>query len=86
MSSVMCIQAAPSGGEEVIGRRSGATNPANGVLWLDGLLVRRVFAVLGFGGLLGLGLSWLRDRRGQDLDATVGEAERERIGKETYAD
>ena len=82
----MYVQAAPSGGEEFTGWRSGATNPANGVLWLDGLLVRRVFAVLGFGGLLGLGLSWLRDRRGQDLDATVRDAEREGIGKETYAD
>ena len=69
-----------------MGRRSGATNPANGVLWLDGLLGRGVFAVLRLGGLLGLGLSWLRDRRGKDLDATVGDAERERIGKETYAD
>lgn len=53
----MYVQAAPSGGEEFMGWRSGATNPAYGVLWLDGLLVCGVFAVLGFGGLLGLGLS-----------------------------
>ena len=75
--SVMYVQAAPSGGEEFMGWRSGATDPANGVSRLDGLLVCGVLAVLGFGGLLSL--SWLRDGRGQDLNATVGDAEREGI-------